>query len=115
IVREDSTLWRVIARGGDVSVSYRVQLPPPAPGQRAAWRPFQSSSGGLTGGAHAFMYVVGAELAPAHVSLRLPRDWSVATGLTPTADPKTFFASNAFALVESPILVGRLRPHQFSV
>lgn len=49
------------------------------------------------------MYVVGADLA--HVTVNAGT-WSVATGLTPTADPRTFFAANAHILVESPILVG---------
>jgi predicted metalloprotease with PDZ domain len=115
IVQEDSALWRVVAPGGNASISYRIQLPPTQPPPRAAWRPFLSPTGGLTGGPHAFMYVVGAELAPAHVSVRVPTDWGIATGLTPTSEPRTFFASNAYVLVESPILVGRYRQYWFPI
>jgi predicted metalloprotease with PDZ domain len=71
--------------------------------------------GGLLGGPHTFLYVLGAELAPAHVTLDLPRDWQVATGLVPTADPRTFFAPSADVLVDSPILIGRLRSWRFAV
>jgi len=59
--------------------------------------------------------VVGAELAPAHVSIRVPANWAISTGLTPTSDARTYFASNAEVLVGSPILVGRLSQHWFSV
>ena len=113
IVREDSTVWRVVAPGGSSTISYRIQLPTPTAPPRAAWRPFLSSTGGLTGGPQTFMYLVGAELAPAHVSVRVPGNWAVATGLTPTSEPRTYFASNAEVLMESPILVGRFRQHWF--
>ncbi len=116
IVRQDSAVWRVVARGGEATVTYRIQLPPPPmEGPRAAWRPFLSQTGGLLGGPHAFMYVLGAELAPAHVRLELPGDWQVATGLEPTTDARTFFAPSVDVLVDSPILVGKLRDWQFDV
>jgi predicted metalloprotease with PDZ domain len=61
------------------------------------------------------MYVLGATLAPAHVALELPAGWDAATGLTPTADPRTFFAPSADVLIDSPILAGRFRRWRFSV
>ena len=115
IVREDSAVWRVSAPGGTAVVHYRIQLPPPAPSPRGAWRPFLSPTGGLTGDLHAFMYILGAELAPAHVTLDLPASWRIATGLEPTADPRTFFAPTVDVLVESPILVGQLHRWRFAV
>ena len=114
ITRQDSVVWRIVAPGGNATISYRIQLPPSA-GARAAWKPFLSATGGLTGGPHTFMFVLGAELAPAHVELRMPESWQVATGLTPTHDPRTFFASNAYVLVESPILVGRFDVSRFAI
>jgi predicted metalloprotease with PDZ domain len=115
IVREDSAVWRVSAPGGTAVVHYRIQLPPPLPSPRGAWRPFLSPTGGLTGAAHAFMYIVGAELAPAYVTLDLPAGWQIATGLEPTADPRIFFAPTVDVLVESPILIGRLHRWRFAV
>ncbi|MBC7788727.1 MAG: hypothetical protein H7Z74_02165, partial [Anaerolineae bacterium] len=50
VVREDSALWRVVTRGGDALVRYRVSLPEAEVPQRASWRPFLSPSGGLVGG-----------------------------------------------------------------
>lgn len=111
----DSAVWRVVAPHGEaVVLEYRIALPPKVL-PRGAWVPFLSPTGGLTGGPHAFMYVVGAELAPAHVEVRVPAAWSITTGLTPTANARVFFAPNAYVLVESPILVGRLRTWEFQI
>src|SRR5207247_696178 len=114
VTREDSALWRVVAPGGEALVRYRIHLPP-AESPRAAWRPFLTATGGLVGGPHSFMYVVGATLAPSHVTLELPPEWEIATGLEPTLDPRTFFAPSVGVLVDSPLLVGRLRGWRFAV
>lgn len=115
VVREDSALWRVVVPGGAGVVRYRLQLPPAEGRLRSAWVPFLAPTGGLIGGPHSFLYVVGAELAPAHVTLELPEGWDVATGLEPTAAPRTFFAPSVGVLVDSPILAGRFRNWTFSV
>lgn len=113
VAREDSTVWRVVTHDHKATIRYRITLPPQTL-PRAAWRPFLSPSGGLVGGPHSFMYVVGAELAPSHVEVVTP--WpSISTGLTPTAEPRTFFAPNAYVLVESPILVGQYRDWSFTI
>jgi predicted metalloprotease with PDZ domain len=115
VTRIDSAVWRVVAPGGTSVVRYRVQLPDPSPPPRAAWRPFLSPTGGLTGGPHAFMYVLGGELAPTHVKLELPGSWKVATGLEPTADPWVFYAPSIDVLMESPIFAGHFRDWKFEV
>jgi len=115
ITRADSALWRVVAPGGSFSVHYRLALPPGEGGERAAWQPFLAPSGGLVGGVHSFMYVVGETLAPSYVTLALPAGWSIATALTPTSDARTFYAPSTLVLVESPMLVGRLRDWRFAV
>jgi len=113
ITRVDSAVWRVVAPRGIVVVRYRIALPPAEPGLRASWRPFLTPTGGLFGGPHAFMYVLGAEDSSALVMLDLPTGWEIATGLTPTRDPHTFVAPNAEVLVDSPILAGHLRQRSF--
>ena len=115
VARRDSALWEVKAPGGEAVVRYRIALPPRQEGPRAAWIPFLSPTGGLVGGPHAFMYVVGAELGPSHVALELPAGWEVATGLEPTSDPGTFFAPSVDVLVDSPIFAGRFRSWGFAV
>jgi predicted metalloprotease with PDZ domain len=114
-VREDSALWRLVTRGGEAIVHYRIQLPVPEESPRAAWRPFLTTTGGLVGGPHAFLYVVGATLAPSHVTLELPSEWGIATGMTPTTDARTFFAPTVDALIDSPMLVGRFRRWGFTI
>lgn len=113
IMREDSTLWRVAGCAGECVVRYRIALPPPREGERQGWVPFLAPNGGLIGGPHAFMYLVGTTLVPARVKLDLPASWTIATGLQPTAEPRSFFAATAFELVDAPILVGRMRRWSF--
>jgi predicted metalloprotease with PDZ domain len=115
VTRVDSSLWRVVATGGAFVVRYRLALPSARAGERAGWKPFLAPTGGLVGGTQSFMYVVGETLAPAHVKLDVPATWSIATGLAPTADPRTFYAPSALVLLESPLLVGRLRDWRFAV
>ena len=114
ITRVDSAVWRLVAPGGDATVRYRIHLPA-SPTPRAAWRPFLSPTGGLFGGPHSFLYVVGRELAPAHLRVEVPNSWRLATTLRPTADPRTFFAPSVHMLVESPVLAGQLRQWVFMV
>jgi len=109
IIRLDSALWRVSAPGGVATVRYRLRLPVASDAYRSAWKPFLAGSGGLVGGPHSFLYLVGAPLAPIHVSLELPDGWEAATGLEATSDPAVFFAPSAAILMDSPILVGRFR------
>jgi len=112
--REDSALWRIITSGNEAVINYRVRFHP-REAFRAAWRPFLTSKGGLFGGPQSFMYVIGATLAPSHVTVEVPQGWRIATGLIPTSDPKTFFASTVSVLVESPILIGSFKSWNFSV
>ncbi len=127
ITRVDSAVWQVSAPRGFVTVRYRIALPPaqPPPGLRASWRPYLTPSGGLVGGPHAFMYVLGAEDSTVMVTLDLPPSWEVATGLR-DAPPRGgqgarrgnerqwwYAAASAATLVDSPILVGRLRRWRF--
>lgn len=114
INRVDSAVWRVSAPGGESVVRYRIHLPEPE-SPRAAWRPFLAPTGGLVGGPHAFMYVVGHTLAPSHVTLDIPAGWQVATGLAPTSDPRTFFAPTVDALVEGPMFVGHGSTWRFAI
>ena len=115
VTRVDSALWRVVAAGGETVVRYRIRLPPPEPTPRAAWRPFLEPTGGLVGGPHGFMYLVDAPLIPSHVAVDVPSAWQIATGLEPTADPRIFFAPSADVLIDSPLLIGRLRNWSFVV
>ena len=113
VSKVDSAVWQVITPRGDVRVRYRL-APRAEPLPRAAWRPFLSATGGLLGGPHAFMYLLGAERMPVTVTLDLPRSWRVATGLTSTRDPRVFTAPNAATLMEAPVLAGHFRDWRFT-
>src|SRR6267378_3848400 len=113
VTRIDSAVWQIVAPPGVVNVRYRVALPPADPGPRASWRPFLTPTGGLIGGPHAFMYVLGSEDSTVLVELALPASWRIATGLTATRDPHYFSAANAAVLEDSPILAGHVRQWSF--
>lgn len=110
--RTDSSRWRIVAPGGDATIRWHVGVPDEG-ATRAGWRPFISPTGALVGGPHAFLYVIGAELAPASVALEIPAGWDVATGLTATVDKARWFAPTAAVLVDSPILVGHFSSWSF--
>jgi predicted metalloprotease with PDZ domain len=112
VSREGRVVWRVAGGSDDVTVRYRVRFPTEE-NQRAAWRPFLAPTGGLVGGPHSFLYVIGLERAPVTVTLELPPSWRVASGLAGPATARTFRAANAHVLVESPMLVGSLSEWRF--
>ena len=115
IKRMDSAVWEVIGRSDEVFLHYKIVLPPQRSTMRAAWRPFLSPTGGLVGGPHSFMYVVGKTLAPSHVQFRIPAGWQIATGLQPTADPGIYFAPSVFVLTDCPALLGKIHTWPFLV
>jgi len=124
VTKVDSGVWQVVAPRGAVTVRYRIALPP-SPTPRAAWRPFLTPTGGLVGGPHAFMYLIGAERMPVALMLELPASWEIATGLRDafrSGDQGKrwgnqriwgYAAPDAPTLVDSPILVGRFREWRF--
>lgn len=115
VAREDSSTWRVVAGGGDVVVRYRVTHPSDVAARTPNNRAFLRETGGLLDGPASYLYVDGHREAPAHVTFELPADWRIATGLVPTADPRTFFAPSYDVLVDAPVMVGELRIWPFAV
>lgn len=115
IIREDSALWKVTTNGGEAILHYKIHLPVLEDPFRSSWKAFLTPTGGLVGGPHSFMYVVGATLAPSYVTLEIPSDWQIATGLTSTVDPKTFFAPSVGVLIDDPIFIGKVKRWSFAV
>lgn len=114
ISRVDSSVWQAGNATGDVIVRYRVRFPSEGE-RRAAWRPFLAPTGGLVGGPHSFLYVIGQELAPASVTFDLPPRWRVASGLSGPSTARTFNAPDMHTLMESPMLVGEMHEWTFVV
>ncbi len=113
-IREDSALWKIMTNGREAVLHYRIQLPS-VTGIRSAWKAYLTSTGGLVGGPHSFMYVVGATLIPSPITFNIPEGWEIATGLQSTADPKTFYASSVAVLTDDPVFVGKFKSWSFAV
>ncbi len=114
ILREDSALWKITTQGNEAVLHYRIHLPVLQDVQRSSWKAFLTSTGGLVGGPHSFMYIVGTTLAPSYVTLNIPSGWKIATGLPATTDPKIFFAPSAGVLIDDPIFIGKFKIWSFN-
>lgn len=114
IIREDSSLWKIMTNGKEAVLRYRIHLPS-VTGIRSAWKAYLTPTGGLVGGPHSFMYVVGATLVPSHITFNIPGGWEIATGLQSTSDPKIFYASSVAVLIDDPVFVGKFKSWSFTV
>ncbi|HVM90090.1 MAG TPA: PDZ domain-containing protein [Puia sp.] len=112
--RKDSALWKFVTHGHQATVNYKIHLPA-FKNPHAVSKPFLTQSGGLVGGYHNFLYVVGQTLAPCYIHFQLPSSWQIATGLEPTADPFTYYASCAGGLLDAPAMIGHFSKWQFQV
>lgn len=115
VLREDSALWKITTHGREVVLHYSIHLPLLQDQFRSSWKAFLTSTGGLLGGPHSFMYVVGATLAPSYVRLNIPSSWRAATGMQVTAEANTYFAPSVFTLIDDPIFVGKFHSWSFNV
>ncbi|HET7460228.1 MAG TPA: PDZ domain-containing protein [Longimicrobium sp.] len=114
VTREDSAVWRVVAPPG-APIRYRIQLPPGRAGARGSWQPFLTPTGGLVGGPHSLMYVLGLENVRHRLSIRLPRGWVAATGMERTSIHGSYSTRGFAEMMDSPLLVGNLRRWWFPV
>ena len=113
-IRQDSASWKIFSNGGEALVHYRIHLPK-TEGIRSSWKAYLTPTGGLVGGPHSFMYVVGSTLVPSYVTINAPTGWQIATGLQQTANPGIFFAPSVFALIDDPIFLGKFNSWSFTV
>src|SRR5215472_544293 len=111
ISHDGDATWFVTPATSDITIHYRLVLPPPSGVQRAAWKPFLTPTGGLVDAPHALLYVVGAERGPSDVRLVLPSGWRAATPLA--GDGMQFRARNVAELMEGPFLLGQLHEWDF--
>ena len=115
INREDSALWKISTTGGEAVLHYKIHFPVLKDAFRSAWKAYLTPTGGLIGGPHSFMYIVGQTLAPSYVTLNVPKGWQAATGLSQTTDPKTFFAPSVYILIDDPIFIGKFKTWSFNI
>ncbi len=114
-IRKDSSLWEISTKEKNVAISYRLQMPSMTGNSRPAWRPFLSSNGGLVGDMHSFMYIVEKPGMQVNIYFKIPGDWKIATGLTSTKIPNTFYANSAKMLLDCPVMVGKFSEWHFTV
>ena len=113
VVRLDTTLWRVTLPGGSGELQYRLRVQAPdQPGR--AWQTRVRADGALINPPDVFLYAPAFAHSPVSVDLRFPRSWSVATALPAGAARDRRTARDAATLLDSPILLGRLRHWTFS-
>jgi predicted metalloprotease with PDZ domain len=113
--REDSALWKITCNDGEALLHYKINLPSTQDVIRSSWKAYLTPSGGLVGGPHSFMYIMGASLIPSYVSVKIPAGWQIATGLQSTSDPNTFFAPSTGILIDDPIFIGKFKSWSFTV
>jgi len=108
VEREDSTLWRVTMPGGRGVIRYRVHVQPPESEIRRAWMPYVRADGGgaLINSPDFFLYLPELTNAPVTLHLDIPAGWRVATAFPGRG--------SVTALLDSPILAGRLREWSFA-
>jgi predicted metalloprotease with PDZ domain len=115
VFRVDSSIWRIITDEHEATLHYRIHLPVLQEPFRSSWKAFLTPTGGLVGGPHSFMYVVGATLAPSYVTLEIPSSWQAVTGLQSTFQSHVYFAPSVFVLMDDPIFVGQFYTSTFQV
>ena len=112
--KDEDTVWHLENTRGDVVIRYRLHLPAHNGTHRDAWKPFLTAHGGMVGDLHSLMYVVGGEDRRGRVTLEMPAEWKAASGLEPTRDPRVFTGSTEL-IMDSPIMIGGLIEHEFSL
>ena len=113
IMREDSTVWRVMLPAGRGTVRYRVHVQPPSGAGRAAWRAFVAPTGALINSPDFLLYLPDFASVPVTLDLEVPGEWRVATSLTRRGTSTGFAAPGAAALLDAPLLLGDLHEWAF--
>jgi predicted metalloprotease with PDZ domain len=112
-VRKDGELtWIVDGKGAErVTTFWKFQNP----GKSVNNRSYLNQTAGLLDGPRNYLYWRDRKDLPAHVHFKLPKEWKVATGLTPTFDPMVFQANDTDWLLDCPVLLGKIETWNFDV
>ena len=112
-VKTDGPLtWRVAAKGAaKLRVTWRFTKLT----DRRDNRSYMAKTAALLDGPRNYLYWRTRKDLPAHVVFTVPEGWTVASGLDPTHDPRTFVAKNADWLLDCPVLMGKLEIWSFTV
>ena len=122
---EAENAWRVYTRNGYATVKYRIQLPREDPRNRAVWHTTLRADGASLNSTDTFLYLVDFPDAPVKVTLDIPEHWKVASSLY-SPGYVTYLGEmgrrynaplegTTTSLLDSPILLGKLRNWSFTV
>ena len=111
--RADTTLWEASLPGGNGDIRYTIRLPRDNSGSRRAWQCVVRADGALINPPDVLLYLPQFADAPATIVIHAPKSWRIATALE-TKATQTLSAPNADVMLDSPIMLGRLRDWAFS-
>lgn len=121
---EAENAWRVQTRNGYAVVHYRIEVPREDPRNRAVWHSILRADGASINSTDTFLYLTDFPLAPVTVSLNIPRQWKIASGLdrphhvlecTSIGCVEPPLDGSTTALLDSPILLGSFHTWGFTV
>ena len=112
--RVDTTLWEASVPNGAADIRYIIRLPRDTASSRRAWQCVVRSDGALINPPDVLLYLPQFADAPTTIVIHAPASWRIATALG-TTTPRTLTAPNAAEMLDSPIMLGRLRQWAFNV
>ena len=110
--RADTTLWEASIPNGTADIRYTVRLPRDTASTRRAWQCVVRSDGALINPPDVLLYLPQFADEPTTIVVRTPASWRIATALE-TKAPRTLSAPNAAIMLDSPIMLGRIRQWSF--
>lgn len=110
--RADTTLWEASVSNGAADIRYTIRVPRDTASSRRAWQCVVRSDGALINPPDVLLYLPQFADAPTTIAIRAPASWRIATALS-TTTPRTLSAPNAAEMLDSPIMLGRLRQWAF--
>jgi predicted metalloprotease with PDZ domain len=110
--RADTTLWEVSVANGSADIRYTIRLPRDTASSRRAWQCVVRGDGALINPPDVLLYLPQFADAPATIAIHAPASWRIATALA-TAGPRALSAPNAEEMLDSPIMLGRIRQWGF--
>ena len=112
VSKEGDLTWMFSAGGRPhVTLSWDFK----APGKARNNRSYLTKTGALLDGPRTWLYWRDRKDLSAHVTVKVPNGWTVATGLESTFEPNVFVAKDTDWLLDCPILMGKLETRSFFV
>jgi predicted metalloprotease with PDZ domain len=122
IAAENDHSWRIETPRGSATVRYRIQVPREDSANRPVWHTALRRDGASINSTDTFIYLPDYPRAPVNVTLNIPKNWDIASGLQgaltngfATAGNQYRLGGESTQLLDSPILLGALRNWTFAI